>query len=63
MEVEGLWLAERWWNTALLFKLVKDFMFLEYNLGDKLLLSCVKVRLDFAEHGEALNEKDYGDSR
>ena len=47
----------------MLFKLVKDFMFLEYNLGNKLLLSCVKVRLDFAEHGEALNEKDYGDSR
>ena len=63
MEVEGFWLAERWWNTTLLFKLVKNFMFLKENLGDKLLLSSVKVRLDFAEHGEAFNEKDNGDSR
>ena len=43
VEVEGFWLAERWWNTTLLFKLVKNFMFLKENLGDKLLLSSVKV--------------------
>ena len=63
VEVEGFRLAEGWWDTTLLLKLVQDFSFLEYDLRDELLLGGEEIRLDFVEHGEALNEKDNWNSR
>ena len=63
VEVEGFRLAEGGWDTTLLLKLVQDFSFLEYDLRDELLLGGEEIRLDFVEHGEALNEKDNWNSR
>ena len=62
VEVEGLRLAKGWWDTTLLLKLVQDLSFLEYDLGNELLLGRVEIRLDFVEQSEALNEKDNRDS-